>query len=122
MQHPHRIQSFKAAFSGLGHAFIHERNLQIELVFAVLAITGAFMLGFTSIEWALLVLIILIVMTFELINTAFEHLSDLQRPRLDPVVKVAKDISAAAVLLSSIGSVVVGVILFGPKIAEYLVY
>ncbi|MFO0703027.1 MAG: diacylglycerol kinase [Candidatus Andersenbacteria bacterium] len=121
----HRILSLSAAIAGLGHAFGHEINLQVEVASAIIVAAAATWLslvglGFSGVEWAVLVLTVVLVLALELVNTAFEHLADLSRPRLDPLVRVAKDVSAAAVLLASLGAVVVGVVLFAPRIAQVL--
>lgn len=101
--------------TGLGHVLKHEVNFLIELILGAAAILLGFWLGISLVEWALLAITIALVLTLELVNTAFEHLADLSRPRLDPLVRVAKDVSAAAVLLASLGAVTVGVLLFAPR-------
>jgi len=116
----HRVFSVRAAIAGLGHALAHEVNLQFELAAAVVVIGLGLWVQLSTVEWAILILTILAVMSLELINTAFEHLADLSRPRLDPLVKVAKDVSAGAVLLASLGAVAVGVLVFAPRIAQVL--
>lgn len=116
----HRVFSVRAAIAGLGHALAHEVNLQFELAAAVAVVGLGLWLQLSPLEWAIIVLTILAVMSLELINTAFEHLADLSRPRLDPLVKVAKDVSAGAVLLASLGAIVVGVLVFAPRIAQVL--
>lgn len=121
----HRVLSVRAALKGLAHAARNEVNVQIELAAAVLAVGLAVLLGsagvgLSMLEWAVLVLTVVAVLTLELVNTAFEHLADLTRPRLDPLVRVAKDVSAGAVLLASLGAIAVGVLLFAPKVAQVL--
>ena len=114
------MHSFRAAFAGLIHVARYEANFQLELIFAVLTIILGFLLKISLIEWGTILLVIVFVLVLELINTAFEHLADVQKPRLDPVVKLSKDISAAAVLVASLGALIAGILIFGPKLAILL--
>lgn len=116
----HRIHSFRAALAGLAHVIRYEANFQIELFFAGLALLLGALLRISLGEWMILIFIMSFILVLELINTAFEHLADVQKPRLDPVVKLAKDVSAAAVLVASLGALIVGILLFGPKLADLL--
>ena len=116
----HRIHSFRAALTGLAHVIKYEANFQIELFFAGLAVILGAVLKISQGEWMLLALIVSFILVLELVNTAFEHLADVQKPRLDPVVKLAKDVSAAAVLVASLGALIVGILLFGPKLANLM--
>lgn len=68
----------------------------------------------------ILILVIAIVLVLELINTSIEAVVDLASPRKSKLAKIAKDVAAAAVLISSLGALVVGIILFGPKIVSLL--
>ncbi len=112
--------SLSAAFAGLARTVKSELNFQIELVLMVLAVVFGILLPLSMTDWILIVITITFVLGFELLNTAFERLSDLQKPRLDPVVKLAKDASAAAVLVSSVGALIIGILVFGPHLAAIL--
>jgi diacylglycerol kinase len=118
----HRINSFKAAFSGLWQAFQEEANFQIEIVMGFLAIAFGLFLKVTYFEWLVLVLVITGVLVAELFNSVFERLTDLQKPCLDPLARTIKDFSAAAVLVASLGALVAGLIIFGPRLWQILVY
>ncbi|HSX57915.1 MAG TPA: diacylglycerol kinase family protein [Candidatus Saccharimonadales bacterium] len=110
-----RVKSFKYAFSGLTHAFTTQKNFQVQLVFAVAVVVLAYVLNFSRGEWMILVLMVGLVLTAELLNTVVEIVVDLAvKEKLLPEAKIAKDVSAAAVLLISIVSVVVGLLLFLP--------
>lgn len=67
-------------------------------------------------EWAVILLCILIVMALEAMNSALEYLTDLVSPDYHPLAGKAKDMAAGAVLLASIGSVIIGLLILGPKI------
>ena len=109
-------KSFLFAISGLKSALTKEPNFRIHIISAVLALTAAYFLGFNSFEWLILSITIFLVIIFELLNTVLEALVNLVSPELNPEAKIAKDVSAAAVLVSAIFSVIVGAVLFIPKI------
>ena len=58
----------------------------------------------------------MLVLSLELMNTAIEKICDLISKDIHPVIKVVKDISAAAVLIAAIGSLFTGAIIFLPKL------
>jgi undecaprenol kinase len=109
-------KSFKYAFAGVKTSIVREPNLRIHVFFALIAITAASLLGFNPLEWIILFLTIFFVIMLELINTVLEALVDIVSPEFSPEAKTAKDVSAAAVLLAAFVSVIVGIILFLPKI------
>lgn len=114
----YNVNSLAAAFAGLRHAFRYEVNFQVEVVLAVLAVVLAIVLRITRVEWLILALTIGFVLALELVNTGFERLADVNTPRFHPGIKVAKDVSAAAVLLASLAALAVGVWLFVPRLAD----
>lgn len=113
-------KSFLFAISGLKSAFKKEPNFRIHVISAVIVLTAAYFFSFNILEWLILAIIIFLVIVFELINTVLESLVNLISPELSPEAKIAKDVSAAAVLISAIFSVIVGAILFLPKIISLL--
>ena len=112
-----RIDSFKIAHQGLIHAIASQKNFQIQLVIGIVALIAARLLDFSRMEWLILIITIAIVLAAELLNTVVEIVVDLAvKEKLLPDAKLAKDVSAAAVLLIAIFSVVVGLILFIPHL------
>lgn len=110
-----RKKSFEFAWEGLKHAFLTQTNFQIQLCFGLLALILAYWLQFSRIEWLILIVAVGLVLTAELLNTVLEVVVDLAvKEKLLPDAKIAKDVSAAAVLLISLISVIVGLILFLP--------
>ncbi len=108
-------KSFGFALQGMKTAFSNEPNLRIHTFFAISAlILGAF-LGLSNIEWLLLTFTIFYVITLELLNTVLEAVVDLVSPEVKNKAKVAKDVSAACVLLAAFLAVIVGAVLFIPK-------
>jgi len=114
----YHINSLKAALQGLSYAIKHELNFQIEVTLGTLAVLLGVALGITQLEWLILILMIGLILGLELVNTGFERLADANTPRFHSEIKVAKDVSAAAVLMASIAAVAVGFWLFGPRLAE----
>jgi diacylglycerol kinase len=114
------IKSFSYALRGLVKAWREEQNLQIQSVAAVFAVFLGFYFGISALEWALLTVSIALVLLMELINSGVERICDLVKPRVHDYVKEIKDIMAAAVMLSAISSVAVGLIIFWPHIAASL--
>lgn len=111
-----RIASFKYAFKGLLILIRTQPNFIIHLVVATIAVAIAFWLKLSTLEWLMLVLTIVLVLFAEAANSALEFLTDLVSPDYHPLAGKAKDVAATAVLITAIGAVVVGLILFLPKL------
>lgn len=111
-----RIDSFRAALSGIKQATLIGPNFQIELVCAVVAILLGYWLEITPVEWAVLFLTIGFVLAAEVFNTAIEQLSNKITLEDDLKIKLAKDMAGGAVLIASIIAVGVGLLLFGPRL------
>lgn len=107
------LKSFGYAFEGLGTAFKNEANFRIQLVIAAIALLFSILLRFPIPEIITLIIIIGLVLILELINTAIEILAG---SKITPEAKIIKDISAGAVVMAAIMSVIIGLLLFIPKI------
>lgn len=114
-----RAKSFSFAFVGLKEAFQKEPNLRTHTAMAILVLVAAALLRFNPVEWILLIIVIFFVLVFELLNTALESVINLVSPEIKSEAKIAKDVSAAAVLFASLLSVIVGIFLFGPKLVAF---
>lgn len=110
------INSFKYPISGLRYAYKNEQNLEVDIGVAVLVVILGFLFKISISEWAILTVTVGLVISFELINTALEAVVDLITDKYHPLAKVAKDTSAAAVLVLAIVSIIEGLIIFLPKI------
>ncbi|HEY5498309.1 MAG TPA: diacylglycerol kinase family protein [Syntrophales bacterium] len=113
-----RLRSFRNAFRGIGILIQSQHNAWIHAFATVAVITAGILWGISKEEWTGIILAIVVVWVAEALNTAFEFLADAANPSFHPLVKNAKDIAAGAVLLAAIGSVVIGVMIFGPHLAE----
>ena len=111
-----RIRAFNFAFTGLYYAIKQEKNLQLQCIIAVIVIIGAFFCSITKMEWIMLLVCIAGVLSLELINSALEKLCDSYTTNYDDKIKYIKDVSAAAVLIFSFFSAIVGCIIFFPYI------
>ena len=109
-------ESIGYAFEGIAFAFREGRNFKIQIGFAILVSLLAYVLQVDFYEWSILILIFTIVLILELINTAIETVVDMVSLKFHPLAKIAKDVSAGAVLIASIGSVLIGVLIFLPKL------
>ena len=100
------LKSFGYALSGVWDSIKTERNFRIHIVAAIVTYFFAYECNFSKEEYVLLTLIIFAVMSFELINTSLEALADAVTTEKNPLIKKAKDASAAAVLLTAFGAIV----------------
>ncbi len=107
-------KSFLHALRGIRVVFQTEQSFRLQIIAAVGVIIVAVWFHLRVYEWIVLLLLIGTVLSLELINSIFERMVDLFKPRLHPMVKDVKDIMAAAVLVMSILSFVVGLIIFWP--------
>lgn len=113
-------ESFNHATDGLEYAINHERNLKIEILMGILVSIAGFIFKISLVEWLVIVLVIGMVICLELVNTSIERTVDLVTKEYKELAKVAKDVAAGAVLIMSMFSVVVGIIIFLPKIIALL--
>jgi diacylglycerol kinase (ATP) len=115
-----RIQSFKYAFKGIRAMFISEPNARIHLFAMVVVIIAGLYFDITPGQWTAVILCIGFVFTAEAFNTAIESLTDLVSPKEDPLAGKAKDVAAAAVLISAITAIIVGMFVFLPELLTIL--
>jgi diacylglycerol kinase (ATP) len=118
--HPPRLKrtlrSFAFAFAGLATMARTQPNFVVHLAAMCLALGLGAVLGLSALEFAVLVVMIAVVLAAECVNTALEALCDVASPGYNPLVKRAKDVSAGAVLIAALASVVVAVLLFVPHL------
>ena len=114
------INSFKNAFYGLFSLLKTENNAKIHLIATITVLLISSFLPLSVFEWIFMMLVIFLVWIAELFNTSLEYLFNLVEPNTNPVVKMGKDMSAAAVLITALFSVIVGVLILVPAILEKL--
>ena len=111
-----RLESFKYAFNGLKLLLKIEHNSRIHLFVTICVIIAGFLLGISLMEWTMLVFAIGLVFAMEIINSSIEKLANFVSPAKHEIIKIVKDMTAAAVLVSAITSAIIGLIIFIPKI------
>jgi diacylglycerol kinase len=109
-------KNFINAFNGLKYFFKKEQNGKIQAAVAITVLLAGFYLHLSAIEWIFIFLCICAVLVLEMMNSAIEHLCNLVYSEYHPSIKIIKDVAAGAVLFASIVSVVIGLIIFLPKI------
>ncbi len=110
------FHSFDHAFSGVRYAFKTQVNMRVHLGIAVVVVALAWYLGLELVQWAILGLTVGFVMVAEMFNTVAEAAMDAATPYYHPLVKVAKDVAAGAVLITAFVSVSVGLLILGPPL------
>jgi diacylglycerol kinase len=110
------IRSFGFALEGVSYLIRTQRSARIEIAIGSVIVALAAWLRISRLEWAVLVLAIALVLALEALNTAVELAVTLASPERHPLAKAAKDVSAAMVLIAATASVVVGLILLGPRL------
>ncbi|MGE5041901.1 MAG: diacylglycerol kinase family protein [Candidatus Levyibacteriota bacterium] len=110
------FKSFKYASEGIVYAIYHNLNMRIHILAAILVIAASIYFDVTPFEMGILGTMILLVICTEMINTSLEEMTDLITMEHRKEAKHAKDVAAGMVLVSSIGSIIVGVLIFLPHI------
>lgn len=111
------FESFAHAMDGIFTAYKEEANLKVHIFFGVIALVLSWLIGISKYEWLWMLLVIFLVIVMEIWNTVIENLVDLAADgQFHPLAKKAKDMAAAAVLLTAGFAIVVGAIIFLPKL------
>ena len=110
------LSSFDNAFNGFYSAFLSEKNLRFHLIAAITVVCMGVFCKISVYEWISVIIVITIVIISELFNTTIELSVDYFSPEENPAAKKIKDISASAVLIATISSILVGIIIFGSKL------
>ncbi|QDP40642.1 diacylglycerol kinase family protein [Radiobacillus deserti] len=115
----HRFwKGFVFAWNGIRSVFRTERNFRVHMFCTGLVILGGIVFHITKGEWMLLSLIIALVLSLEMVNTAIEKIMDYLSTEPDPKIGAIKDIAAGAVFVSAISAAVIGGFIFIPRIVE----
>ncbi|MEI7830020.1 MAG: diacylglycerol kinase family protein [Prolixibacteraceae bacterium] len=115
-----RLKSFGYAFNGLKVMFMEEHNSRIHLVITGVVVIFILLFRFTLTEYGLLAIAIGMVFAAELFNSAIENIADHISPEKNDRIKKVKDLSAAAVLVCALTSVVIGCVVLLPKVIGYI--
>ena len=115
-----RVRSFRFAVRGIYTMVSTQHNAWVHSVASVLVIASGVFAGLTRLEWFVVVLAIVAVWTAESLNTAFEFLCDVTSPEFHPLVEKAKDVAAGAVLITALGAIAIGGLVFAPHLLKLL--
>ena len=115
------VNSFGYAFQGIWSSFRTERNMKIHVFIMILVVLLGIFLHISVTEWMICVILFALVIGAELFNTSIEAVVDMISLEKSSQAKLAKDVSAGAVLVFAIASIIVGLIIFVPKIIDILV-
>lgn len=115
-----RIKSFGYAFKGIATLFSTQPNAWIHLTALIVVFAAGLFFKLNTTEWCLIALTSASVLAAEAMNTAIEFVVDLVSPQYHDLAGKAKDVAAAAVLLTAFGAIVVGFLIFFPKIVVFI--
>ena len=110
------INSFKYAIQGIFTSFKTEKNMKIHILIMILVIVAGIILKISKLEWIICIILFSMVIAGELFNTAIETVVDMVMPEKNEKAKIAKDVSAGAVLVLAIAAAIIGLMIFIPKI------
>lgn len=111
-----RLRSVAHALRGIRVMISSQHNAWIHAAATVLVVAAGVWFELSVAEWCWIVLAVMSVWTAEALNTAFEFLTDVASPTFHPIAGKAKDVAAGAVLLTAIGAVIIGALVFGPHV------
>ena len=112
----HQVKSFRWAIEGIIYSYKKGTHFKIHIVFAILVITLGSIYKLSLYEWLVIILISSAVISSEAINTAIEEACDVLHPEHHPGAKLAKHCAAGGVLILSVNAVLIGLLIFVPKI------
>lgn len=110
------LKSVQSAFKGILVALKEERNMKIHASFVILVSLAGLLLKISLVEWLWCIFCFALVISMELMNTAIENFVDFVEPKYNEKVGKVKDIAAGAVLINALFSIIIGLIIFLPKI------
>lgn len=119
VEHRTLMKSFQYASEGIWFAVKDNQNLRLHLLAAVVVVILAIIFKVGAFEMGILGVMILLVLCTEMINTSIEEMTNLISREHSKEAKIAKDVSAGMVLLTSVGSVIVGFLVFLPYILKF---
>src|SRR4030095_7394304 len=113
-----RLRSVKYALRGIRIMVVSQHNAWLHAVATVVVVGAGALVGLSGSEWCWIVLALVSVLTAGAPNPAFEFLTDVASPTFHPIAGKAKDVAAGAVLLAAGGTVVIGALVFWPKVID----
>lgn len=115
-----RGRAFGHAFSGLGYLVRTQQAVLVHIIANILVFGMAVWLELGKADWITLLLTVSILWVAEILNTAVEVVVDMFTEEIHPLAKAAKDLGAAAVMVTATCAIIIGVIVLGPPLWERL--
>ncbi len=112
--------SVKNCLDGISYVTKSEKNFKREIALGIIALILSYILKIDKIEFIIVLTMICLILTTEIINTAIERAVDLVTKEYHELARIAKDVSAGSVLVTSIFALIIGIIIFIPKIITLL--
>ena len=112
--------SVKNCLDGISYVTKNEKNFKREIALGIIALILSYILKIDKIEFIIVLTMICLVLTAEIINTAIERTVDLVTKEYHELARIAKDVSAGSVLVTSIFALIIGIVIFIPKIITLL--
>ncbi len=112
--------SVKNCLDGISYVTKNEKNFKREIALGIIALILSYILKIDKIEFIIVLTMICLVLTTEIINTAIERTVDLVTKEYHELARIAKDVSAGSVLVTSTFALIIGIIIFMPKIITLL--
>ncbi|MEK7570918.1 MAG: diacylglycerol kinase family protein [Patescibacteria group bacterium] len=113
------VKSFKFALEGINYALNNDQNLVVHFIAALCVVIASIIFDISPFEMGILGLTILLVIAAEMINSAIEKMVDLITKEHRMEAKIAKDVSSGMVLVTAIGSIIIGILVFTPYLLRY---
>ena len=110
-------KSFVFAGQGISQVFREEQSFRIQFAAALTALVLMMVFPLGLIERLIIIMLCIAVLVLEIINSIFERIVDIYKPRLNPYVRDIKDMMAAAVLIASVGALGIGIMIFWPHLS-----
>lgn len=113
------LKSANFAIEGILHGARTQRHLRYHFYSAAIVLVGSYAVGVSRIEFLLISLAVILVLSAEMLNSAVETVVDLLSPEFSEKARVAKDIAAGAVLITAFGAAVIGYIVLFPHVETF---
>jgi diacylglycerol kinase len=117
-----RLASIRNGFRGWDHALRTQQNARIHAVITALVLVLGLWVGLPTRDWSIIIVTAAIVFAAEFLNTAVELVVDLVSPQKHPLARAAKDVGAAAVLVTALAAILIGLLILGPPLLEKLLH
>jgi len=111
-----RIKSISYAFKGAYHLIKNEASIKVQFIIAIIMTIAGFYFELSTTEWIIQVLVIALIITIEAVNSAIEEIADFIHPEFNQKIGLIKDISAGAVFIFAIAAIIIGFIIYLPKL------